>query len=107
MSKRAERRWRTSRIVEQRKYFAEKIYDGKIPEDRVGRILGRCRRMHPYNCGRPKCGICQNEKLYQIPAVWEIRAALDFCEETSGILGHAAKNAFNTSAGLPRTRRLR
>lgn len=25
---------------------------------RAARLLGRCRTLHPFDCGRPRCGIC-------------------------------------------------
>jgi hypothetical protein len=35
--------------------------------DRVGwgdRELGRFRKRHPLDCGRPRCGLCHGEKNY-------------------------------------------
>lgn len=81
MSKRAERRWCTQKVVNRRKFFAQKIYFGTIPEDRIGKVLGRCRTMHPYDCGRPNCGICQYDKQCDIQRVQDIRSDLDFKEQ--------------------------
>lgn len=56
---RAERRRRTERIVARRKEVMR--WSGML-EWADDRRIGRCKTLHPFDCGRPKCGICSLHK---------------------------------------------
>ena len=28
--------------------------------------IGRCKHMHPFDCGRPRCGVCSRHKRHRI-----------------------------------------
>ncbi len=52
---RQERRRRTARIVARRKEVMRWSGMLKWADDRY---LGRCKTLHPLDCGRPRCGVC-------------------------------------------------
>lgn len=56
---RKERRRRTARIVDRRKEVMR--WDGML-EWADDRRIGRCKTLHPFDCGRPKCGVCSLHK---------------------------------------------
>ncbi len=58
---RQERRRRTARIVARRKEVMR--WSGML-EWADDRYIGRCRNMHPFDCGRPRCGICRTSRKW-------------------------------------------
>jgi len=60
---RAERRRRTSLIVTRRKEVMRwsEMFDWATGP----RWIGRCKKLHPFNCGRARCGICKPHKRWK------------------------------------------
>ncbi len=54
-----ERRRRTSRVVARRKEVMR--WSGML-EWVDDRYIGRCKSLHPFDCGHPKCGVCRKQK---------------------------------------------
>ena len=52
---RAERRRRTEVIIARRR---EEIRWSEMLNWVNSRYIGRCRNMSPFDCGRPRCGVC-------------------------------------------------
>jgi hypothetical protein len=75
---RGERRFRTSKVVKKRMVFLKKMYAGKtIPQ----KMVGRCRRVHPHDCGHTNCYVCHCDKLDRIPTRQEVESDLKMKEE--------------------------
>lgn len=78
----AERLYRTSKIVRKRLPFLDKMYRSfgryclPIPEKRIG----QCRDRHPFDCGNSKCYTCHSDKLDNIPKIQQLRSDLDLKE---------------------------
>ena len=77
MSK-AERRWRTEKKVVSRFWYLKRIYrNTEIPE----RKIGRCRKHHPYDCGKAGCFGCHSDKILKEPTRQQIWSDLYLKEE--------------------------
>ena len=76
---RAERRWRTANIVARRQWQLDWIF----PEgDAAPKVVGRCRTMAPFDCGRPRCGLCSLiKRKWAGPTRAEMQAYLSFRED--------------------------
>ena len=73
---RQERRRRTNRIVARRKEVMRWSDYLKWADKRY---LGRCKTLHPFDCGRPKCGVCgRNKRKWAGKTRPEERAELEF-----------------------------
>lgn len=73
----AERMYRTSKVVRKRITFLEKMYyscmgNCSIPEKRIG----QCRDRHPWDCGHTKCYACHCDKLDKILTLQQRRSDL-------------------------------
>ena len=74
----AERLFRTSKIVRKRIILLQKMYGNKeVPV----RKIGRCRKTHPYDCGHPQCYCCHSDKLDKIPTKQQRASDLYLKEE--------------------------
>jgi hypothetical protein len=63
-NKRAKRRFQTEKIIEKRIPYLKRIWGMDISLSQ----LGRCKKLHPYNCGNSHCICCNYEKIYGIPS---------------------------------------
>jgi hypothetical protein len=89
---RGQRRARTERIVARRVKWWQTFYGpqtGRVwsaaemsPEQR-----GRSRKMHPTDCGNPRCWLCHSEKLSAKPLPREVRQMDATREEIGGMNG--------------------
>jgi len=85
MSKKAERRWRTSKVVAKRVPFLKRIYgEREIPASKYG----RCRDRHPFDCGNSRCVCCHSDKLLDIRPVQRLASDLDFKEQLDDLTQH-------------------
>jgi len=50
-----------------------------------GAALGRFRKKHPYDCGRPGCQVCHFEKVHGLPSVSRRRADEAFAAELENL----------------------
>lgn len=72
---RAERRRRTERIVRRRIRVMRWSY---MDEWATERYVGRCKKIHPFDCGRPRCGVCSlGKRKWAGKTLQERKAALD------------------------------
>ncbi len=82
---RAERRRRTAIIVRRKIEFVSLIWeDGVAPEDEtyVRGFIGRCKKIHPYDCGKTRCGVCSGNKRFRAgPTLQEKLAELTYQEQ--------------------------
>jgi len=82
--KKAERLYRTSKIVRKRIAFLKRMYSSRkikgllyeIPEKRIG----QCRNRHPLDCGHANCYFCHFDKIYNVPTIQQRKSDLDFKE---------------------------
>jgi hypothetical protein len=77
---RAERMYRTSKVLRRRVPFVERMYRNTnlaIPPKRIG----QCRDRHPFDCGHTKCFCCHSDKLSDLPTPQDIRAELNFRDQ--------------------------
>ncbi len=81
MSKRSNRLWETEKVVSRRKPYLCAIYSNKIPENIKSRLLGRCRNMHPYDCGKSNCVLCSYEKIFDKKHISDKKSDIDFKEQ--------------------------
>lgn len=58
---RQERRRRTAKIVDRRK---EVMCWSNMLEWVDDRYIGRCKTLHPLDCGRPRCGVCRTSRKW-------------------------------------------
>lgn len=93
---RAERRKRTYKIVNRRKKAMEwggiaipperagESFSNETPEKyekRMKKAEGRCKNMHPFDCGKPNCGVCRNKRCFLGLTEQEKRAMIDYQEQ--------------------------
>lgn len=56
------------------------MYYGHNPADPVRR--GRMRKVHPFNCGRPRCGLCGNARhMWGHVTLAEVKADIGYKEQ--------------------------
>lgn len=72
---RAERRRRTKNVISRRKEVMR--WSGML-EWATDRVVGRCRSLHPFDCGQPKCGVCQTSRKWLGKSRQEKRSELDW-----------------------------
>lgn len=88
MSKKAERRRRTAKVVRKRREYVNRIYKNKAfvdrPLDIPAKAFGRCKKHHPFDCGKSGCYACHCDKLDNIPSRQQAQSDLTFCEESEG-----------------------
>ena len=106
---RAERRRRTARIVKRRRLYADGLLGYIIHPDELGfistqeydydkelrkyqqffnKVVGRSKVMHPFDCGRTRCGICSHKRWRLGLTLQEIRAELGFREQIKDYEGN-------------------
>lgn len=71
---RAERRRRTALIVDKRKEVMR--WSGML-EWASDRVVGRCKFLHPFDCGRAQCGVCRTSRKWLGKTRQEKRFDLD------------------------------
>ena len=69
------RRHQNERVVKNRKNYIP-----KVGSDVSGKLVGRCRKNHPCDCGHTKCYCCHCDKLDDIPTKQQIDADLKLKE---------------------------
>ena len=53
----------------------------------IAKRVGRCRNLHPLDCGRPRCGVCSPEKRWGRTATpQEGRAEISYAESCQNLL---------------------
>lgn len=80
---RKERRRRTENVVARRKELMR--WSGML-EWADSRYLGRCKTLHPLDCGRPRCGVCTLHKRRWSGETRKERLANLECQEEMGEL---------------------
>lgn len=103
MSKRAERRYRTRKVIARRMRDAERFgllppkqkypwdklcYSGQLPNEtweqfrqrRIKEMARRCKHRHPLDCGRSHCFCCHYDKMDNVPTKQEVIADLHLKE---------------------------
>lgn len=73
--KRAIRRQKTQNVVDRRLPFLQRIFgeNKELPQNKIG----RCKKIHPFNCGNAKCICCNYEKVFDIPSVKQRKEKLN------------------------------
>lgn len=68
MAKRSDRRWRTTKKVISRMEDAKNTKYISMEDDIefYEYIKGKSKKTHPFDCGNPKCKVCNYEKLMKI-----------------------------------------
>ncbi len=87
---RKDRRRRTARIVNRRKEVMRWFGMLEWADDRR---IGRCKNLHPFDCGRPQCGVC-GKYSWRDKSRQERKAELTLKEGMAEIAGPHEKRSF-------------